>query len=34
MTRWEKSVPPAVIGGIIGIVYTILRWFFEQRPVV
>lgn len=32
MTRWEKSVPPAVVGGLIGIFYTILRWFFEMRP--
>lgn len=31
MTKWEKSRLPAVLTGIVGLVYMFVRWFFEQR---
>lgn len=31
ISRWEKSIPPAAIAGILGFGYLIGRWFLEMR---
>jgi hypothetical protein len=31
ISRWEKSIPPAILAGLLGFGYLIGRWFFEMR---
>jgi hypothetical protein len=31
-TKWGKSRGPAILAGIIGMIYMFIRWYIEQAP--